>query len=242
MVSWFVTVPPNYASNVVSVLKRLRTRNLPERIDAEYLRDTSIPDSTIGRTLFALRFLELIDEAGWLSEALKSIHTSTDEEYQAILSGLIREAYREVFNVVDPAEDGQDKIFNVFRRYTPASQRDRMVIFFLGMCREAGIPTLDVPKARTMTTTTPKQTRKGPASREVGLTPANKKASTRSIPTVIDPALEGLVRSLPAPNSSLSVERRKQWLTMAEATLKFLYPEEQASDTKQGEEENDMKE
>lgn len=228
-------------SNVISVLKRLRSRNLPEQIDSEYLRDASISEGTIGRTLYALRFLRLINEAGFPTETLKSVHTSTDEEYQGILSGLIREAYSEVFNVIDPAEDSQDKILNIFRRYTPASQRDRMVVFFLGMCREAGIPTLDVPKARAM------GVRK---SAEIGMRATVKpvKGTQRRggieepARINISPALEGLIKSLPAPGTPLSLERREQWLTMAEATLKFVYPKEQASDTKQGEEENDTKE
>lgn len=206
-------------SNVVAVLQRLRTRNLPDRIDNEYLRDSGIPEGTIARTLFALRFLGLIDEGGLLNEPLKSIHTSTDEEYQAILSGLIREAYKEVFNVVDPSQDSQDRILNVFRRYTPASQRDRMVIFFLGMCREAGIPTLDVPKARAMSAT--KATKEAPgrtSTRATGTIP-------RTAITGIDPALEGLIRTLPTPGTPLSPERRQQWLDMAEATLRFVYPE-----------------
>ena len=38
-------------SNVVSVLQRLRSRNLPEQIDAEFLRDANIPEGTINRTL-----------------------------------------------------------------------------------------------------------------------------------------------------------------------------------------------
>jgi hypothetical protein len=209
-------------SNVVAVLQRLRTRNLPDRIDNEYLRDAGIPEGTITRTLFALRFLGLVDEGGLLSEPLKSIHTSTDEEYKAILSGLIREAYKEVFNVVDPSQDPQDRILNVFRRYTPASQRGRMVIFFLGMCREAGIPTLDVPKARAMsatkaTTEIPRRT----SAKAAGAVPRRERAAI----TGIDPALEGLIRTLPTPGAPLSTERRKQWLDMAEATLRFVYPE-----------------
>ncbi len=204
-------------ANVIAVLKRLRSRNLPEQIDSEYLRDASISEGTIGRTLFGLRFLGLINEAGFPTAALKSAHTSTDEEYAGILSGLIREAYKEVFNVVDPTEDGQDKILNVFRRYTPASQRDRMVIFFLGMCREAGIPTLDVPKARAMIIK--------PQGR-AGTAPRRERVVTRPVSTGIDPALEGLIRSLPTPGTPLSPERRKQWLEMAGSTLKYLFPEE----------------
>jgi hypothetical protein len=199
---------------------------LPERIDSEYLRDSGIPEGTITRTLFALRFLGLITEASEASQALQSIAVSTDEEYQSILSGLIREAYREVFNVVDPAEDPQERIINVFRRYTPASQRNRMVIFFLGMCREAGIPTLNVPRSRAMGTVKP--------SRQPSRVVTRVKGETkRSATTGLDPALESLIRSLPAAGTPLSQDRRQRWLKMAEATLEFVYPENLASTTEE---------
>ena len=197
-------------SNVISVLQRLRTRNLPERIDTEYMRDAAVPEGTIARTLFAIRYLGLINESNEPSEPLKSIHTSTAEEYQKILSGLIRESYKDIFNVVDPSKDSQDRILNIFRRYKPASQRNRMVIFFLGMCREAGIPTLDIPKARPMLENS--ASKRGRGSAPV------KESDT-------NPALDGLIRSLPKPGKCLSPIRRKQWLDMAEATLRFIYPE-----------------
>ena len=135
-------------SNVAAILQRLRSRNLPERVDADYLRDAGVSEGTISRTLFALRFLGLVD-GGVPTEHLREINKATDEEYRAILAGLIRKAYKEVFDVVDPAQDTQERILNVFRRYTPGSQRERMVVFFLGMCREAGVPTMDVPRQRT---------------------------------------------------------------------------------------------
>jgi hypothetical protein len=228
-------------SNVVTVLERLRSVNLPDRIDTDYLRDIGIPDGTVSRTLFALRFLGLIDEGGLILEPLKSIHTATDEEYRAILSGSVKEAYKEVFSVVDPSQDSQEKILNVFRRYTPASQRMRMVIFFLGMCREAGIPTLDVPKARSMTTRTAKPEQKKPSAK--GATSQGKVKTERSfVPTGISPALEGLIRALPESGEVLSKERREQWMKMAEATLAFLYPEskvETATDTEGDEQAED---
>lgn len=212
-------------SNVISVLHRLRSRNLPERIDPDYLRDAGIPEGTVARTLSGLRFLGLIDEKGNPNQALGSIHTSTDEEYRDILSGLIREAYSEVFAVIDPAEDNQERILNVFRRYTPASQRQRMVVFFLGMCREAGIPTLDVPRQRPMggagPAVRPATVRAGRAGAD--RSPARPKGGT---PSDVEPALEGLIRSLPSPGTPLTQERRRQWLTMAEATLAFVYPEQ----------------
>jgi hypothetical protein len=147
------------------------------------------------------------------------MHTSPDEEYSTILSGLVREAYGEVFDVINPAEDSQDRIVNVFRRYTPASQRNRMVIFFLGMCREAGIPTLDVPRQRGMAEARPGR---------LGTTPPRSPRRPSGAPSRsmggIPPALELLVRSLPPDGSPLSAKRRERWLKMAEATLDFVYP------------------
>ena len=213
-------------SNVVSVLQRLRSRNLPERVDADYLRDAAIPEGTVHRTLFALRFLGLVNERDEPTQALQSMHTSTDEEYRAVLAGLIREAYSEVFNVIDPAEDTQDRILNVFRRYTPASQRGRMAAFFLGLCREAGIPTLDAPRQRAMSGTR-QIVRAAPAKvprLRADASPRRRTDLEQS--SDVSAALEGLIKSLPAPGTPLSGQRRRQWLAAAEATLAFVYPDE----------------
>lgn len=216
-------------SNVIAVLHRLRSRNLPERVDTEYLRDVGISEGTIGRTLFALRFLNLLGDAGEPTKALQSIATSTDEEYKATLSGLIKEAYSDVFKVIDPAEDTQDRILNVFRRYTPASQRNRMVTFFLGICREADIPTLDVPKQRAMAAPKPRSEKVKPARRPATSTATSPRGVAPSGPAGVYAALEGLLKSLPPPGTPLSSDRRERWLKMAEATLGFVYPEEEES-------------
>lgn len=218
-------------SNVVAVLQRLRSRNLPDGIDAEYLRDAGVSEGTLGRTLFALRFLGLIDEEGVPSQALQSIHISSDEEYRSILSGRIREAYSEVFNVVDPTEDSQDRILNVFRRYTPASQRSRMVIFFLGMCREAGIPTLDVPRQRSMQQ--PRVTSRPPVTQPVSRTQRRQQPSGDTGAGGGNPALKGLLWSLPAEGEPLSDERLDEWLKVVRVTLRFLYPKPSESQNKE---------
>lgn len=221
----FTNRPYPPPSNVASILGRLRNRNLPEVIDAEYLRDASVPEGTNSRTLFALRFLGCINQAGEPTPALRSIVISTDEEYMATLAELIREAYSEVFVSVDPSQDDQRAIVNFFRRYTPASQRERMVIFFLGMCREAGISTLDVPRKRSSgvqpgradpspVSTPQRKTRQEPAKRAAR---ANTSAA---------PALDGLIQSLPPIGQPFPGHRREQWIVMVRATLDYLYTEE----------------
>lgn len=216
-------------SNVITLLHRLRTRNVPERIDTEFLRDIGISEGTINRAMFALRFLGLID-GDEPSAALRAIAVSTDEEYQGILSGLLRDAYREVFEAVDPAEDTHDRIANVFRRYTPGSQKPRMVVFFLGMCREAGIPTLDGPRLRTShatpSTKLPRPTPRGARRDGVsGTKPARRPLGNGTgAAGMIPPALELLVRSLPPIGTPLPPSQREQWLRMARETLAFIYP------------------
>lgn len=232
------------ASNVIAVLQRLRSRNLPERIDTNFLVDAGITESLVQRVESALEFLNLVHH-DVPTPALRSISTSTDEEYRSILAGLIRDAYSEVFAVVDPAEDDQDRILNVFRRYSPASQRARMVSFFLGMCREAGIPVLDAPRQRAMGESG--RPTRPPASRA---TSGKAKAPTRrsaggrdeqDVAVGIHPALEVLIRSLQNQGETMSAVQRKRWLDLAEAALAFAYPEpiEQVNKEPEFDEEDD---
>lgn len=223
-------------SNVTAVLLRLRSRNMPERIDNEYLRDAGVPEGSVHRTMFALRFLGLVNE-GVPSSELRALASSTDEEYRNILARTIRSAYREVFDVVDPAEDQQNRIVNFFRRYTPASQRERMVVFFLGMCREAGIATLESTRQRSSSVSV--GSKRSTAARTVAGKPAASKSNGGEVTTSsgIAPALELLVRSLPPEGTPMTEARRQQWLTMAEAAMAFVYPDEGSPESEQVDDE-----
>ena len=214
-------------SNVTAILGRLRNRNLPEVVDADYLRDANIPEGTNSRRLFALRFLGLIRGAGEPSPALRSIATATDEEYMSTLAEVIREGYTEVFVSIDPSQDTQATIVNFFRRYTPASQRDRMVIFFLGMCREAGIPTLDVPRQRSSGASPGVKQQRG-ANLPIKERRPRQNSGTGSPPprVTVAPALDGLMQTLPPAGTTFPQHRREQWIDMVRTTLAFLYPDE----------------
>lgn len=133
-------------SNVVDIIRRYRERNLPEIFDVSLLGDIGISKGNIHRALSALRFLGLIDETGAPMATFDAIQTATDAEYPTVLKGIVTKAYEEVFRNIDPSKDSQEIIANHFRRYQPASQRERMVVLFLALCREAGIATLDVPR------------------------------------------------------------------------------------------------
>jgi Family of unknown function (DUF5343) len=147
-------------ANVIAVLKRARSRNLPERIDNDFLRLAEVPEPSHGRVTVALRFLGLIDEGRRPTDTLKALAAARDEEYVNLLSTAIRDAYKEDFDRIDPAEDSHTKIVDAFKPYQPRSQTDRMVMLFLGLCREAGIPVSEAPRERKMRGTSgPRSTR-----------------------------------------------------------------------------------
>lgn len=141
-------------SNVLSVFHRVRSRNLPDKIDNDFLRIAGIGEAVFGRVTATLRFLDMIDEGLRPTDTLRALSAAPDEDYRIILAGAIRAAYAEDFARIDPEQDTQARIVDAFRPYQPRSQTSRMVMLFLGLCREAGIPVLDAPRERPMRGTT----------------------------------------------------------------------------------------
>jgi len=141
------------------LIDRARTRNLPEVINNDLLRIAGVPEGAWYKVMQTLRFLGLIHEDGRPSETFEALSGATEDQYRELLEKVIREAYRSEFNVIDPGQDPQPKIIDAFRPYKPRSQTARMVILFQGLCREAGIPVLDVPRERRMRETKPKRAR-----------------------------------------------------------------------------------
>lgn len=137
-------------ANILAVINRARSRNLPETIDNDFLRIAGVPENVYSRVLSGLQFLDLIEPDGTPSARLRAMAASPEAEYLEQLTATIREAYREDFKNIDPAEDEQARIIDAFRRYEPRSQTGRMVMLFLGLCRAAGIPVRDAPRERGM--------------------------------------------------------------------------------------------
>lgn len=137
-------------ANVISVINRARTRNLPDTINNDFLRIAGVPEGSWYRVMQALQFLGLVYEDGRPSEMFEGLAGATDTQYKELLDKVVREAYRAEFNVVDPGQDPQPRIINAFQPYKPRSQIQRMVMLFQGLCREAGIPLLEAPRERRM--------------------------------------------------------------------------------------------
>ena len=137
-------------ANVVAILQRVRRMNMPPRISREFLRGAGLGEAIIPRVAATLRFLGLINETDEPTDILRSLASSSEEEYKQLLEQTLRTAYAEDFVNIDPATDPQSKIVDTFQRYFPKSQHSRQVMLFLGLCRESGMQVMDAPKERSM--------------------------------------------------------------------------------------------
>jgi hypothetical protein len=137
-------------ANVIGVLHRVRSRNLPDTIGDDLLRLVGVPEGALYRVRGALQFLGLTDEDGRVTETLRALAGAPEDRYRELFAAVVREAYSQDFERVDPSQDTQAQIVTAFQPYQPRSQVSRMVMLFLGLCREAGIEVLDAPRERGM--------------------------------------------------------------------------------------------
>jgi hypothetical protein len=175
------------AANVVSILNRVRTRNLRGKIDADFYRLAGIPDQVAGRVTQALTFLGLIDDEGTPTTTLAAMAEAPEAEFKELLAASIREAYAEDFVKIDPAQDSQGQIIDAFRKYEPRSQTARMVMLFLGLAREAGIPVKDAPRDRKMASLgRPSKGKAAPGPRARATTPAQAGGTPSTPPPEVE--------------------------------------------------------
>jgi hypothetical protein len=133
------TAPYAPAENVLAVIRRFREKGLPEVLNAQELVRLSLPEGNATRTLRALRFLGLLDTDGRRTPIFDRLGRATTAEYPQLLGEILREAYKDVFIIVDPADTTATELDDAFRNYEPQAQRERMVRLFIGLCREANL-------------------------------------------------------------------------------------------------------
>lgn len=224
------TAPYAPVHNVLTVIRKLRDRGLPNPLSLKELERTGVPEGNAPRTLASLRFLGLVNEEDYLTPAFERFGKAPTSEYQEVLAEIVRAAYAPVFTLVDPAEDSEIAIQDAFRHYKPPAQRGRMVTLFLGLCREAamipgGPPTRKAKMRRgdSAKSQTPKQPRKdatlhaepGPASAS---TPPSELHATDGP----DPRLVSvLMQKLPASGKWTQAKRDK-WLQAVAANVDLM--------------------
>ena len=202
--------------NVLAVVQRVRDRGLPEVIDNDTLGVIGIPEGNRPRTLAALKFLGLVDNADRRTTSMEWIGRATTDEYPTVLAEIIREAYAPAFEVIDPAVHELDQITDAFRLYSPAAQRSRMVALFLGLCVEAGIMTGErLRERRSEPSPATHRVRQTTNSNSTGAPPAG----TPTVRTDLR-AIHSIVDQLPS-EGWWTASRRERWLRMIEGAIDY---------------------
>lgn len=210
-------------AGVMAVINGFRDRGLATPITSDVLVRAGISESLVPRVQKALEGLDLIDKDGNPTPQLIQLRTVKTDEFKDTLAEIVRAAYSEVFQFVNPATDDATRIADAFRGYEPAGQRGRMVTLFLGMCEAAGIikpetSRLKAPSGngRKAASATVRPSR--PAS--VSPRAAVRVDSGGTIP----PALMGLLASLPSDGAGWTAAQREKFVTAFGHVLDFTVP------------------
>lgn len=212
--------------NVLDAIELYRDKGA-RPITPQLLARIGVPEGNVGRTHQALRLLDLITDEGEPTEALEAIQRAGTDEYRTRLEQVVRAAYHDVFQVVDPASDSTEKVEDAFRFYTPGSQRPRMVTLFLGLCEEAAI-TSTGPKKRGRT----EKARSSTNGRTAGSTSGRQRPARQDPPPPPpqppalddpsrDPAITGVLARLPKTQKWTAPERDR-WFRAMEGAVDLL--------------------
>ena len=179
---------------------RSRDRGLKEPVTMQLITVAGVAEGNASRTIQALRFLDLIDEEGYLTENFKTLRNAPSDEYPSVLGNILKQTYSHVFMVLDPATANDEQLLNAFRYYEPRAQRQRMISLFKGLCREAGLITGSSEASR--------RTRSTPASKSSASSSNGRKplVTERPTPQVVPDSMSVPLQTIPHSNSGISQE------------------------------------
>lgn len=214
---------------VLTVIKRFRERGLPDPLTLKEITRVGVSEGNASRTLQALRFLNLVDEEGYRTQAFERLGRVPTNEYANVLGEIIKEAYSDVFAIVDPAEATDIEINDAFRYYHPQAQRRRMVTLFRNLCQEselvAGGPPKTRKRARTSLDSRPWVKSRSAALRNPlveTLQPLRSTDVLNGNTTKPEYALlQGLLQQLPS-SKKWTREKRDRWLQAFTANIDLL--------------------
>jgi hypothetical protein len=213
---------------VIAIIRRFRERGLPETLTLQEIVRVGVSEGNVSRTLQALKFLKLVDEEGHRTQTFDRLGRVPTSEYAEVLGETIKDAYQDVFTIVDPAEATDVEINDAFRYYQPQAQRGRMVTLFISLCRESGLVAGGPPETRKRSriaiegknVVSSHSTRKSYIEPSVMIEPTSI-TNTVTVGVKEYMLLQDLLQQLPI-DRKWTQEKRDRWLQAFTANIDFL--------------------
>jgi len=218
----------------------MRERNLKEPVTSQLITTIGVAEGNASRTIAALRFLDLLDEAGYITPNFRAIENATDGEYPEVLSEILNKAYEHVFMALEPATASEQQFKNAFLYYQPKTQRPRMIMLFKGLCREANIISGGAPEA--ISRPRPTSSKPGVSSNlakkaqpksdelsqldhhHVSTPQASQSATGTSITSTQEYVImHGVLQKLPFTKKAWTQAEREKWLRAVAANVDMLF-------------------
>jgi hypothetical protein len=189
-----------------------------------------VSESLVPRTVQSLRLLELIEDDGNPTDALRTMAKAGSDELQERVAAHLRSVYSDVFALIDgaPASATPEALEKAFRSYTPAGQLARMVGLFVGLCEYAGL----MPPGKASSngaSTRPRPVRPRPTrvrtqqDRGSGNAGGKGDETPEPAPASEHPAIKAFVNSLPVPGSEFPDENREEAIEYIRASFNLMY-------------------
>ena len=131
--------PYGPTAGTVQALQLLR-KITPPKIDGDFLRTNKIAPGNEYKVVGALRYLELIDEAGRPTEKSRLLKTM-GSTFTSALQEIVRNAYQGLFHFLKVEKATQTDIYNYFvtEAGLGAEMATKASRFFISLCRMAEI-------------------------------------------------------------------------------------------------------
>ncbi len=221
-------------TSVLTVIRQMRERDLREPVTSQWITTIGVAEGNASRTIQALRFLDLLDEGGYLTPNFKAIGHAPDDEYPELLAQTLRGAYRHVFTALDPTTASDQQFDSAFRYYQPRAQRQRMIMLFKGLCREANIISGGAPDATPRPRTATPKSSLSAVTKKLQPQPKTDPPLQHEVyqPTLAITShamsnqelalLHGLLNQLPTDKKKWTQARRDKWLQAITANVDLL--------------------
>lgn len=222
-------------AGVLEMITGFRDRGFATPFTTGVYAKAGISESLIPRVKNSMEGLDLVDADGNPTQQLLGLRAAKTDEFQARLAEVVKAAYAEVFQFIDPMKDDLNRITDAFRDYVPHGQRGRMVTLFMGLCEAAGLAPASTAKPAPSNTRSSAPTKKkvqGQPYRPASF--GNKAHARNDSGGFIPPALMGLLASLPGDGAGWTADQRAKFMTafghVLDFTVPIVAPDDEADD------------